>query len=432
MASIHSKLAQSASMGIWRNQIITYRDYLNRVLLGLVHASHRDYSAGVGKLIEHPEFRRFCNELHENLYDSLNRYMAGEDVAVLERELFPASGILEEKPMEAEVAFKAITRLYTQYIAAEALSSDPFKADSLQYKSLIQAATTLPTSTRVVERAAFQDALLSVDQDSALLYRTKFQHFNHLLGGGLRARRLYTVGGAPGVGKSIYLLNMFIDACLNGVPAVYLSLENSVEETQRRLIAHLAEYDLGNLYFDRPGVREEVVGKLDAVKDQIEKLNKYGTIIEMGGVTLQEIHSILVEKEPGVFLLDYLNLVDHNVYGNKPKDLEDLTTQLARASKQHNNAIVTACQLNRDAISAKDPDETTVGESWGIVKSSDMFATLYHHRINEKTKEQDEEHFPEACDVTKVMYYSIVKSRFTPTGKIPMYAHKEYVKLVSL
>jgi replicative DNA helicase len=415
------------ALTIWRKKVSLYEDLLEQIMVGILRAERRDVSSYFTKLLSQPTFKRFCSELHHKLHDVLQRFVAGESVVVLERELFGLTGAVERTDIESTSALNAFSKFYSQYVSADLLDKDPFKTDELDFRETLKAAQSLTSSARYIDKPALEDALQSVENDSALLYRTKFKQLNFMLGNGIRTRRLYTIGAAPGVGKSALLLNMFMDACLNGVPSVYVSLENSFEETQRRIIAHLAQYDLSTLYFDRPGVREDVLERLELQKEKIAKLNKYGSIIEASSMTIEELKGLIQEKNTQVLFLDYLNLITHVIYRDRTKDLEDLTMCLARMSKDYHIAIITACQLNRGAIQAKDPDESSVGDSFGIVKASDIFFTLYPFKGSEGDDGSDtgDDKTADGNLSDLQMVLRIAKSRFTALGKVPLIARKK-------
>jgi len=406
------------ALNLWRKNASSYSDIIEQSISQILKAERRDVASYFTKLLKSKEFVAFCKELNVKFHDILQRFVNGESPMILERELFGLESLDFKSDLDTDAAIRTLSKFYAQYLSARLLEEDPFRIDEHSYRDILKSATSIASSHRVIEKPALQDALAAIEQDSELLYKTKFKMFNFFLGGGVRSRRLYTIGGAPGVGKSGFLLNMFLDACINETPAMYISLENSIEETQRRIVAHLAEYDLSMLYFDRPGVREDVIARLKACEDVIQRINKYGTIIETSSTTLDEIKTMVQSTKVKALYLDYLNLITHVVHRDLPKDLEDLTMGLARLSKDEHIAIFTACQLNRGAIQAADPDESHVGESFGIVKASDMFCTLYPYR----PKDNDD---AEASSMQ--MVFRIAKSRFTGLGQIPILAKKHLV-----
>lgn len=424
-----STVKNSPAFSIWNANFQKHHDYILEIVNGILNAPKRDFLSGISRLLKQREFHEFCREIDENLIEVLKRYAQNEDSKVLVIDFFGSSSILERQIMDPEVAFRALLKIYTQYLGVRILSESPFKADPVEFKSLVETISDLPSTSRFVERRATEDVLKSLQEDSEYIYTTKFRELNYILGRGLRSRRLYTIGGAPGVGKSMILLNFFIDAALGGVPVTYLTLENTIEETQRRIVANILEYDLRRLYFDDPDVRDEVSEKMSSEEysKTFAKLDRFGTLIEVKNPSLNEILSILNERKPKLYIIDYLNLISYSPYKNVTKDLEELTLTLENASKWNNCAIVTACQLNRQACAAKDPDETTVGESFGIVKASSLFATFYREKADEEV--DDEVQDDEECDPREKMVLNIVKSRFTPLHKIYLRGRKEYARI---
>lgn len=407
----------SPTFGHWVSTITPYGDAIFYTMLGVISANRREYSSHITKLLVQKDFKNFCRVLNPKLYTSLQRRFI-EDVRaeILIIEMFGNNSFSSDSLIGPESAMDNFARLYAGYLSAVVAGQDPFAVDVTNFRDGIKSISELDSKHRFIRKSAFADIDDALKNDSGLIYKTKWRTFNFFFSGGLRSRRLYTIGGAPGVGKSGMLLNFFVDACLNGVKATYITLENSVEETQRRVVAHLTSTDLSRLYADCKGMEEEIAERrvLSAAKEAL--IDQNGAIIDSAFLELREIRAELENNAPKVLILDYLNLVAHKPFRDTPKDLEDLTISLARLAKEFDCAIITACQLNRSAIVAIDPDETNVGDSFGIVKASDVFFTLYQYKL----KDGEASEFPE-----RQMVLKIAKSRFSGLGQMPIYARKE-------
>ena len=422
------------ALQIWRKNATLYGDFISQAMIGVLRSDRRELATYITKLSRSKEFRRFCGELNPAFFDILVRFIQGESRAILERELFGASAVLAKLDVTSDQSVKLLSKLYAQYLSANLLDNDPFKGDEVAFRDNLKVATSLSSSHRRIEEPTFGNGNVveSLKGDSAMLYKTRFRTLNHFFGGGLRARRLYTIGGAPGVGKSAMLLNMFVDAAWNCADAVYVTLENSIEETRRRMVANLLNMDLSTLFLDQEETQIELARRLEQYKDHIARIDKFGTVVELTSITIDEIREIIEERRPKVLVLDYLNLITHVVYRDIAKDLEDLTMSLARLAKEYHIAIITACQLNRGALQVPEPDESHVGESFGIVKATDIFFTLYPYRGKDDQKDAEvadprtETRQVEASSAVP-MVLRIAKSRFTPLGQVPLICRKNVV-----
>ena len=66
-------------------------------------------------------------------------------------------------------------------------------------------------------------------------YQTSLEAINEITGG-IRTGTLTILGGATGMGKSLFSLNLAVDLITTNVPVCYIDLENGAEETLERVI----------------------------------------------------------------------------------------------------------------------------------------------------------------------------------------------------
>jgi replicative DNA helicase len=102
---------------------------------------------------------------------------------------------------------------------------------------------------------------------------TGFDPLDSVLGGGLHAEDLVLVGGRPGVGKTVAMLQMARNIARAGTPVVYACYEHGEEALAARLLA----LELGEL------ARPEDVPTLD-------KLREMASDVALGGATLRDFY----------------------------------------------------------------------------------------------------------------------------------------------
>lgn len=83
--------------------------------------------------------------------------------------------------------------------------------------------------------------------------------------GGIREQTLIIVGGATGMGKSLFSLNIVRSLMVAGTKVFYADLENGAEETLERLSRMV--YNLDDEYFSDPKNKEDFEKKLKGLTD---------------------------------------------------------------------------------------------------------------------------------------------------------------------
>lgn len=129
------------------------------------------------------------------------------------------------------------------------------------------------------------------------------------LGGGMRAGSLVIVGARPSVGKTSAALGMVLSAAQEGLPAVFVSLEQSQIEIANRLLCATTSLPFADIELDRltdPLDRD----RLEDAENQLANLPL--KIIDEGSARLSQIlASARAERRRGLRLLivDYLQLL---------------------------------------------------------------------------------------------------------------------------
>ena len=150
---------------------------------------------------------------------------------------------------------------------------------------------------------------------------------------GIRTSRLYTILGCTGSGKSLFMLTLSQSLSQNNCNVLYISLENTEDQTLERL-AGLPVSD--SLYLSHPtknpnfGINDAFYP--DDIKQEIlEVQNRYNTNID-------------------VVILDYLGEIKPTSGRNSYEELGNIMIALKDIAKELNIAIITASQCNREAL----------------------------------------------------------------------------------
>ena len=212
--------------------------------------------------------------------------------------------------------------------------------------------------------------------------------------------------GPSSAGKSWYLINIGKRAMRAGKRVLHVTLELSGEETMLRYhqnlltlavdekdlktkitTLRLAEEDGKLIGFDREEVTAafsfkdpEWESKLRAAWQRSNQLNNLQIEhFPMQSLTVSALRGVIEQNSslgfvPDLLLLDYVGVMKHSG-DNKRIELGRVVEELRGLADEYNIAVVTACQVNREAQS-KFVTRTSIAEDFSMVCTADIVLTL--------------------------------------------------------
>ena len=277
-------------------------------------------------------------------------------------------------------------------------------------------------------------------KDRNRIYTTGIRMLNAILSPGYLSKRLYMYLAFPGGGKSQILLKSALDIRkYNNIetkdpdkrPVVlYITLENSIEETIERLFNMTCTNDDIRNYTPR-----QVIDMLK--KDGQCTLNSKNNIDlvmqEFGNreIDTNDLYTIIQDlsdegMEVVALVLDYVKRIRPAEKGaNEKEELKNITNELKNLAKTADLPIITAQQLNRTAASVVDSamqskkedlarliGRDAVAGAWEIQENSDWVCVL-----NQERKQDTNELF---------MTFKLLKRRYKSVEENEKYRRLEY------
>lgn len=196
-----------------------------------------------------------------------------------------------------------------------------------------------------------------------ILYSTNCPYIDSVIGvDGFEEGRLYVLASKAKGGKSIWLQNLanYLKSSNPNTSILYLSLENSYHDIASR-------------------------AKLMATKQ-----SNYDVLYNHK-ITINDIDNLA--KNYKIIILDYLGRITPDKSQEKDSLYQiygDFTDKLHFIADKHKSVIITACQLNRSAISVfKDNDDfvesflkidqDSLSDSMGIIRNADSVSVIWLH-----------------------------------------------------
>ncbi len=152
------------------------------------------------------------------------------------------------------------------------------------WSSMEEEAASEPASEkRGLSTSGRPTLLKDVDISSSVRLKTGLEEFDRVLGGGIVKGSLVLLGGDPGIGKSTLILQVMITLSTAGVPCLYVSGEESLQQIKIR------SQRLNLPHPDLPVMSET---SLTAILEQAEKLKPKVIVID-------SIQTVYKEELPG-------------------------------------------------------------------------------------------------------------------------------------
>jgi replicative DNA helicase len=242
---------------------------------------------------------------------------------------------------------------------------------------------------------------------------------------GLHPDQLVTVAGRPSMGKTAWGCQVGVNAAAAGHPALFVSVEMSIDELVSRVLSSEAKIDLQHIRSgqlverDWPRLSGAVASLgstplhfLDAASDTVATIRA-------------EIRRLNTRTRLEVVIVDYLQLLqpEHRSRDNRQVDVAEIAQGLKRLSREFGVSVVALAQLSRacEQRADKRPILSDLRESGDIENASDVVIGLY----------RDDYYKPDSED-RDIAELIIRKQRSGPTGTARVAWLKQYTRFADL
>ena len=200
-----------------------------------------------------------------------------------------------------------------------------------------------------------------------------------LFGGWTRGELDIFVAGS-GVGKSLFLQNLSLNAVKQGLNVVYISLELSEELTSMRMDSMLSDVST-----------KEIFKNIDTIEIKVKQQGfKSGTLhikqMPQGSRTTDikaylKNYAIQRGHMPDILVVDYLDLMYPNDKRVSPSDLfikdKFVSEELRGVAVEFKLVLLTASQLNRSAVQEQEHDHSMIAGGISKIQTADNVISIY-------------------------------------------------------
>ena len=227
---------------------------------------------------------------------------------------------------------------------------------------------------------------------------TGFPELDELLGSGLIAATLSTLGARPSTGKTTLAINIATFIALTQ-RVLFISLEMSAGMIYDRIVADKANIKYNDCMQHRVD--------FDTVRGVVESYQNL--TIEDSISDIEDIVNLIHETKPDFVIIDYIQIVTSKFpFMDNRQRIDHISRLLKQTAKQTGAHILSLSQITR---AGKDrPTMSDLKESGGLEQDSDYIMLLYREYVNDKSAQIK----PEATTLT------LDKNKFGRTGEIEM------------
>jgi len=252
---------------------------------------------------------------------------------------------------------------------------------------------------------------------------TPWPALNALIGGWAPGR-FYVIGARPSVGKSVLGIQAALGLAQHGAVSL-TSLEMSEAEIQSRMVANLADIDLGLL--QAHNVPALAIPRLLAAVQEIKGLTL--SIDDRSGISAMDlgghVRSLARRMDVSGAVIDYIQLMGGEERArSRQEEVSGMSRQMKLLTKALDIPVIGLSQLNRESTNRHGnvPILADLRESGSLEQDADVVILLSKKRIKD-------EGTGEEFDSPNEVLVQVAKNRNGPTGAFTLWLEGEYARL---
>lgn len=248
-------------------------------------------------------------------------------------------------------------------------------------------------------------------EDDISRISTGLPNLDGYLKGGFMPKKLYIIGGRPGMGKSALAGNLAVAAAKAGKRVIYFSLEMSEEELTNCFLAS----ETGILKDKVENITLCSEDEKEILYNASEEFEKWQiNIVDTLAHRISDITSY-IRREKAVngvdlVIIDHLHLITPEKTENQTAEISQIADGLLAIAKNIDIPVVALSQLNRDVTNTqtKVPNLASLRGSGNLEQNANV--VIFLHRVGYYDKDKNPEH----------LLLIVEKNRSGMTGEINM------------
>lgn len=241
---------------------------------------------------------------------------------------------------------------------------------------------------------------------------------------GFQESELIVIAARPSVGKTAFALNILRHMTVDeGIPALFVSLEQSRIEIAERLLCNQARIKSDRLRKGHLGLDEQ--DKLHTGADALCHAKLF--IDDTPGQNMLRIAAnarrLKLRHKIKIVVIDYLQLIDPDLKGreSRQEQVAAISRRLKFLARELKIPVIALAQVNRSSEDRTDhrPRLSDLRESGAIEQDADTVIMLHRPEYHEPGQYEG------------VLEVIVGKQRNGPTGKVELMFEKEYMRFIN-
>lgn len=231
---------------------------------------------------------------------------------------------------------------------------------------------------------------------------------------------LITVGGRPAMGKTSFITTIMLHLLKNNKKCLFFSLDMSVQQLVKKLIAQVAEVDMQHINNGKTNGKE-----WERLTVAIEKLKNYDVeISDLPCISVDKIKEKVEAEKPEFVFIDYLQLIDIPSKVQRSEGIENIMKKLKEIAKENSCTVFITSQLSRalETRIDKRPMLSDLRESGAIENVSDVVMFIYR---DEYYNNYDNENYLINKGKAEI---TVAKNKFGPVGTCTLLFRSQITK----
>lgn len=226
----------------------------------------------------------------------------------------------------------------------------------------------------MIDKEILDKTFKQITEGNAERFITGFNYLDAVLSG-VEKGNLIVIGGRPAMGKTAFMTSILYNLLKSDKKCLVFSLEMSINQYLKRLIAQVGEIELFSLNNNR--VLDDK--NKNEIKTALEIISCFDLTIFDDTYNIDEIRNKIETEKPEYVFIDYLQLLETPRKKQRSEAITNIMLDLKQTAKENNCIIFISSQLSRALETRYDkrPMLSDLRESGDIENISDVVLLIY-------------------------------------------------------
>lgn len=239
----------------------------------------------------------------------------------------------------------------------------------------------------MIDKEILTKTFNQIAEEKTDIFCTGFRDLDSILSG-VEKGNLITIGARPAMGKTALMTSILYNFLKSDKKCLLFSLEMSVSQYIKRLIAQVAEVDLYRLSNNK--ILDDK--RKDKIKSALDVISCFDLSVFEDTYKIDEICEKIEIEKPDYVFIDYIQLLGNAKQKQRSEELTNIMIELKKIAKENKCIIFILSQLSRAVESRcnRRPMLSDLRECSDIENISDVVMFIYRDEYYKSYDSEDE------------------------------------------